>query len=123
MKIFKNVRESILSETKHNEKRKHINQIYNYVDKSGITKRVYDDEYWFGPSQLTKKIQELGYDVIQNPTSDQYHKNGYSNDGKEKSWDIMLSKDGIEVGGKIKAFAAGSVEYPFDKYDVTLTLW
>jgi len=123
MTTFRNMVEDILEKSGYKLKHKYIDQIYKAINDSGITKRIYNDEHWQGYNEILRKLDELGFEVITGPANDQLHSNGYSIDGKEKCWTVNLKKDEVEINGNIRAFAAGSVEYPFDKYDITLTLW
>ncbi len=31
--------------------------------------------------------------------------------------------NGIEINGSLKCHSAGTIEDPFDRYDITITLW
>lgn len=119
MSQFRTIVESIIDEATTKSSIK--NQIYNNI--SQLTNHLYKDENWQGYSNILDALNNMGYEVTSGPSNDELHKNGYSLDGKEKSWDVRLEKDGIVLNGKIKAFAAGTVDYPFSAYDLTVELW
>lgn len=119
MSQFRTIVESIINEA--NLKASIKNQIYNNI--SQLTNHLYKDEGWQGYNNILDVLNNMGFEVISGPSNDESHKNGYSVDGKEKSWDIRLEKDGMVLDGRIKAFAAGTVEYPFSAYDLTVVLW
>lgn len=121
MSEFRKIVENLIDEA--NSKASIKNKIYKAV--TPFTNHVYHDEYWRGYRDILKAIEDLGFEVISGPSNnDGYHSGGYTGDGKEKQWDLIIQKDNETIlNGHITAFAAGTVEYPFDSYDLTVTLW
>lgn len=119
MSKFKTITESILNEAMSRLDLRA--EVYNNVFDT--TKKMYKDEYWAGYTAILNKLKEIGFEIISAPANDELHRNGYSSDGKEKAWSVELTKDGKTLHGSIKAHAAGTIENPFEMYDLTIELW
>ena len=47
------------------------------------------------------------------------------NENEEKNLDVYIEEgeEYIEINGSLKCHSAGTMEDPFDRYDITITLW
>lgn len=117
------------------EKRKVQRAIYKELQKNNTTGRFYHDEYWAGVDAVRKDIDNALYSLVRK-TNHEYDcaigaiDGGYrkSKDGmaqwKEYRIDIFIK--GHEepfMQGHLNCHAAGSMEDPFDTYDMTVMLY
>ena len=118
--------------------------IYKVLNKNGTTKKIYSDETWEGP-RLEKKDVEEALDMFNNMeyTEDEFYTaqppmdfevevgpaqyGGYrtSADGhnKWKEYNILIYLKDAKypfMGGIVTCSAAGTVDNPFEKYDLTV---
>lgn len=102
-------------------------KIYNKTNK--LTGRLYRDESWEGVDLIENTIsdcmKEVGYDgkLLIYPVEGGYRT---SKDGlaQWKEYEVEInSADGVkEIYGKLNCHAAGSVNDPFDRYDMSLVI-
>ena len=112
-----------------------INQIYRIVKKYGIDSKVYHDENWQAISDYYRAISSLGCEVEMKPCGhisniDSMQSDGgycdYAEDGMPRSKQYAIKimfEDGMAIDGYIKCMAAGTVSYPFSRYDTCIVLW
>lgn len=112
------------------EKRKVQNAIYKQLEKTGTTGRFYKDENWEGVRLVRNDIEdafrtiknpEHEYEVSIAPDAGGYRK---SKDGMSqwKQYKIEIYIKGSEIpfmGGTLNCHAAGTVDDPFDMYDMS----
>lgn len=112
------------------EKKKVRNAIYAELEKNNTTGRFYRDTNWEGV-RIVKKDIENAFKNVKN-TEHEYEvsiapdNGGYktSNDGysKWKQYKIEIYIKGAELpfmGGTLNCHAAGTVEDPFETYDMS----
>lgn len=116
---------SILKESSnYNVKKKYINLIYKAVQKplSGIHK----DDNWSHAFNV--------FDIISDTLGEEWDINVWCENGgywkridefpNYKEYKVKItSTTGIEINGSLKCHSAGTLEDPFSRYDITLTLW
>lgn len=124
--IQRSVEKAILKEDldqpKVNKKRI-INAIYKAINP--LTQRLYNDEYWAGVSEVKNTIGALPFvtDISVSVENGGYRTNS-DNSAKWKEYKFEIQTDqNVAIYGQLNAHAAGSVQDPFDRYDITLTLW
>ena len=112
------------------EKKKVQNAIYKQLEKNGTTGKFYKDEAWEGVG-LVKKDIEAAFKNIKNPEHEYEvsiapDEGGYrkSKDGMSqwKQYKVEIYVKGAEIpfmGGTLNCHAAGTVEDPFDMYDMS----
>lgn len=115
---------------KASEKKKVQNAIYKQLEKTGTTGKFYHDDAWQGVDIVRKDIQdalsniknaEHEYEVSIAPDEGGYRK---SKDGMSqwKQYKVEIFVKGSEIpfmGGTLNCHAAGTVEDPFDMYDMS----
>ena len=115
---------------KASEKKKVQNAIYKQLEKTGTTGRFYRDESWEGVKLVRKDIQdafktiknpEHEYEVSIAPDDGGYRK---SKDGMSqwKQYKVEIYVKGAEdpfMIGTLNCHAAGTVQDPFDMYDMS----
>lgn len=101
-------------------KRTAINRIYRVTQD--ITGGIYHDDYWNGPRMVVNAIKSLGYEVGLGAKDGGYRKNNDGTQWKEYQIDID-TPEGFNIQGTLNCHAAGSMEDPFDRYDMSLILW
>lgn len=106
-----------------NIKKKVINQIYKYVQP--LTSHLYTDNDWRGVSNTFKTIESVIGDngeLEVNVENGGYwkHIQEFPN-YKEYKFTITLN-NGIVIGGSLKCHSAGTMEDPFGRYDITITM-
>ena len=115
---------------KETEKKKVQNAIYKQLEKTGTTGRFYRDDSWEGVKLVRKDIQdalsniknaEHEYEVSIAPDEGGYRK---SKDGMSqwKQYKVEIFVKGSELpfmGGTLNCHAAGTVDDPFDMYDMS----
>ena len=113
------------------EAKKIQNKIYKYLNKTGVTGGFYHDQSWEGVNAVRRDVQ----DALDNIEKDKYEliitrdnpdyrtsKDGLS---KWKQYKVeIFVKDHKDpfLMGTLNCFAAGSVEYPFDTYDMAFCI-
>lgn len=99
-----------------------INFIYRLI--SQYTASLYHDEHWGGVQIIIDTIRNIDgvTDVSYWAPNGGYRKNYEGVQWKEYMLKIETVQ-GIVIEGQINAHAAGSVEDPFDRYDITVVLW
>jgi hypothetical protein len=103
-----------------------MNRIYNEV--SDMTSHIYRDDDWRAVRFLCDKIRTTIAGISNDLTlfvsvpNGGYHSN---NDGTQwKEYALSIEQAGKEIiCGSLTAHAAGSVQDPFDRYDMTVVLW
>lgn len=124
-KVIKESVKKTINELNNSQlKKKYINKIYKYIDD--LTSHIYRDDDWRNVSLVFERI----YDAI-------------GNDGELKTWVedggywkqlgefpnykeykfLVSLTNGVEINGSLKCHTAGSMEDPFDRYDITVTMW
>lgn len=114
-----------------------INEIYNkqttlrrlYKVVEPFTHSKYHDTAWQGVSSMINALQDAGYDVSVTVKDGGYRnsKGGntlFAGDDTVSYWKEFNLEIPIEdkvINGRINAHAAGTVEDPFDSYDLTCT--
>lgn len=112
------------------EKKKVQNAIYKQLEKTGTTGKFYHDDAWQGVGIVRKDIQdalsniknaEHEYEVSIAPDEGGYRK---SKDGMSqwKQYKVEIFVKGSDLpfmGGTLNCHAAGTVEDPFDMYDMS----
>lgn len=116
------------------DKKKIQNAIYKQLSKTGTTGKFYRDSAWEGVDLVRRDIEDA-FKLIKNNTRQFevsiYPENGgyrKSKDGlsqwKEYKIDIYLKNHKTPImGGVLNCHAAGSVNDPFDAYDMSCTIW
>lgn len=103
-------------------KRTAINRIYKVTNE--LTSKIYrNDDYWNGPRKIVKAIKSLGYEVGLGAKDGGYRK---SSDGMSQWKEYQIDIDtpeGFNIQGTLNCHAAGSIEDPFDRYDMSLVMW
>lgn len=96
-----------------------MNRIYKVTHD--ITSHLYRDENWHGVTLVVDAIESLGYDCEVSVKDGGYREN----DGaKWKEYLLLIrTPEGFEIHGTLNCHAAGTVEYPFDRYDMSLVMW
>ena len=107
----------IISEV--SSKRVIINRIYKVTHD--ITSHFYRDENWHGVTLVVDAIESLGYECEVTVKDGGYREH----DGaKWKEYLLQItSPEGFVVHGTLNCHAAGSMEDPFDRYDMSLVMW
>ena len=112
------------------EKKKVQNAIYKQLEKTGTTGKFYHDDAWEGVRLVKKDIQdafktiknpEHEYEVSIAPDDGGYRK---SKDGMSqwKQYKVEIYVKGAEdpfMVGTLNCHAAGTVQDPFDMYDMS----
>jgi hypothetical protein len=105
-------------------KRKLIRKLYKETQE--LTSHIYRDDDWRHVSDSFAFIRDIIGDIGE--LSVRVENGGYVKDKdgipmyKEYLFNIVLN-DNSEINGSLKCHAAGSVEDPFDRYDITITMW
>ena len=126
--LHKIIRESVnnllVEASNNNIKKKYINKLYKGVQD--LTSHIYKDDNWSSAMKA--------FDIINNIIGSDGELNVWCENGgywkgagefpnyKEYKFEIELI-DGIKINGSLKCHSAGTVEDPFEKYDVTVTFW
>lgn len=112
------------------EKKKVQNAIYKQLEKTNTTGHYYHDDYWEGVKLVRKDIEDA-FKTIKNPEHEYEvsiapDEGGYrtSKDGmsKWKQYKVEIYVKGSELpfmGGTLNCHAAGTVDDPFDTYDMS----
>ena len=112
------------------EKKKVQNAIYKQLEKTGTTGRFYRDDAWEGVRLVKKDIEDAfkniknaphEYEVSISPDDGGYRK---SKDGMSqwKQYKVEIYVKGAEdpfMVGTLNCHAAGTVQDPFDMYDMS----
>lgn len=85
------------------------------------TQSFYSDEGWQGPHQVMDAMSKAGLDFTLTEAK-------YFNEDKSKIWRLKVrfyNNKGVEkfLGADITAFCAGTVQYPWKRYDITTTVY
>lgn len=113
-----------------NEKKKAINKIYKATKE--FTSHLYNDETWKGVDDITNTIKDLGYECELTVKDGGYRNSlgGHtmftdrSDVSYWKEYEISITTDtGVMINGTINCHAAGTTENPFERYDMTITLY
>lgn len=115
---------------KASEKRKIQNAIYKELQKTGTTGRFYHDDAWQGVDLVRQDITnalkniknpEHEYEVSIAPDNGGYRtsKDGLSKWKQYKIEIFVKGDDESFMGGTLNCHAAGTVEDPFDTYDMS----
>ena len=97
-----------------------MNVVYKATQQ--LTSRLYNDEHWQGVSDVRDVLGKLGIETDIHPINGGYRQNS-AGDAFWKEYQVQLQYGGVVVNGILNCHAAGSVEYPFDRYDMSLQLW
>ena len=87
-----------------------------------LTSRLYNDDHWQGVNDVRDALGKLGIESDIYPVDGGYRQNK-DGDSFWKEYQVHLQYGGVVVNGILNCHAAGSVEDPFDRYDMTLQLW
>ena len=101
-------------------KRRLMNVVYKATQQ--LTSRLYNDEHWQGVNDIRNVLGELGIDADIYPIDGGYRQNS-AGDAFWKEYQVQLQYEGVVINGILNCHAAGSVDDPFDRYDMTLQLW
>ena len=122
--ITESVKTVINEMSNSNIKKKYINRIYKATKQ--ITSRIYSDEYWKGVEDAFNAIENVinseGENNIRVENGGYWKRAGEFPNYKEYKFTIILN-NGIEINGSLKCHSAGTLENPFDSYDITITMW
>lgn len=122
--IKESVNNFILESSNSNIKKKYINKLYKGV--KDLTSHIYKDDNWSSAMKA--------FDIISNIIGNDGELSVWCENGgywkgvgefpnyKEYKFEIELIDD-IKINGSLKCHSAGTVEDPFEKYDVTVTFW
>ena len=122
--IIKTSINTILETSNSNIKKQYINKIHKLT--KDITSHLYKDENWEAVNQV--------FDIIENIIGHNGELNVWCENGgywkragefpnyKEYKFNIQLTNS-IEINGSLKCHTAGTIEDPFDRYDVTINMW
>jgi len=109
--------------TEVSSKRTIINRIYKVTHD--ITSHLYHDENWHGVTLVVDAIESLGYECEVTVKDGGYRSN--PKDPFGLPWKEYLLRietpEGFEVKGILNCHAAGSMQDPFDRYDMSFVLW
>ena len=130
-KIFESFSETEFDKSiKAPEKKKVQNAIYKQLGKTNTTGHYYHDDAWEGVNLVRKDIEDA-FKTIKNPEHEYEvsiapDAGGYrtSKDGlsKWKQYKVEIYVKGSEhpfMGGALNCHAAGTVDDPFDTYDMS----
>lgn len=107
--------------------RRIINTIYKQI--SVMTSRIYRDDNWQAVSSLCAEIRlalaSIGSDLeLAVSVKDGGYRTSRDGMSQWKEYCLSIENEGRElVAGTLNAHAAGSVEDPFSRYDMTVVLW
>jgi len=112
-------------------KRKTIRAAQNYIYDNilPVIKGLFKDVYWEPIHRVFEILSsEMGMNVNFGARNDSYYQHGYSLDGKSKAWQFDAKYrnnfgKNIKLNGQIIAHAAGTVEDPMCRYDLTFQLF
>lgn len=99
-------------------KRSAKNQLYRTI--SPLTSHKFSDESWQGVSQVIAALKEEGCEVDTRVENGGYRRNSSGTMWKEYLMDIQCGS--YTFTAILNCHAAGSVEDPFDRYDMTFIL-
>lgn len=130
-----------LDKTVKKPERKRVHTaIYDALEESGVTGKLYRDESWEGVRAVNKvcsnalknlnnKLDGFKYEIIIAPDNGGYRK---SNDGMSqwKQYKVEIYKNPIDskehpepfMIGTLNCHAAGSIKDPFDAYDMSFCI-
>lgn len=130
-----------LDKTVNKPERKRVHTaIYDALEESGVTGKLYRDESWEGVRAVNKvcsnalknlnnKLDGFKYEIIIAPDNGGYRK---SNDGMSqwKQYKVEIYKNPTDskehpepfMIGTLNCHAAGSVKDPFDAYDMSFCI-
>ena len=123
--IIKETVQNILLEASNSVvKKKYINKLYKATKE--MTSHLYKDDNWTAAFQVFDMMK----DTIGNDGEiDVWCENGGYWKGagefpnyKEYKFKIELV-GGVIINGSLKCHSAGTIEDPFDRYDITITFW
>ena len=101
-----------------------INKIYKAT--RDVTSHLYRDSNWeavFNAIDIIKNVIGEEGEVDVTVKNGGYWKTaGETPNYKEYLLKINMN-NGIEINGSLKCHSAGTMEDPFDRYDITITLW
>lgn len=97
-----------------------MNVVYKATQQ--LTSRLYNDDHWQGVNDVRDALGKLGIESDIYPIDGGYRQNK-DGDSFWKEYQVQLQYGGVVVNGILNCYAAGSVEDPFDRYDMTLQLW
>lgn len=117
---------SVINEiSKSGMKKKWINKIYKVI--TPLTSSIYRDDAWQNAKYVLNAIENV---VNKNAEMNVWCENGgywkqiheFPN-YKEYKFSIYFPEDDFEINGSLKCHAAGTLENPFERYDITVTMW
>lgn len=112
--------QKILLEGKSYTKKKFINKIYKVI--SPLTGKLCRDDAWQNAYQLMDVIDGLDFVDEMNVHCEN---GGYKEyDGaKSKEYLLDIQCEDILIQGVLTCHAAGTIENPWDRYDISVVLW
>lgn len=112
------------SKTKIYESNKRMrNRIAVNIQKSGITSHIYKDDNWAKVKELIDIINNVeGVNGVTYGAKDGGYRENSDGSGKRKIYQVEIDTIQGPIQGIITASAAGSVQDPFDRYDVNFTM-
>lgn len=79
-------------------------------------KGIYSDCYWTEVHNIFSQLNDIGCSVVINSAE-------YMDDASAKIWLYDIEVEGYKFSGVLNAHAAGSVQDPFDRYDISAYLF
>ena len=92
-----------------------------YYATRKLTAKSYFDTYWKGVNDIIDALLAEGCEVTTWCENGGYRRNSEGTQWKEYKMEIVCGK--YEFEAVLNCHAAGSVEDPFDRYDMTLIIW
>lgn len=130
-KIYQSIKPTDMKQVNESiSKRSIINKIYKVTN--GLTSHSYSDNDWSGAKQVFSAIESLGLEceVI---VKDGGYRNSlggntlYVNNQDVAYWKeyklLITSEDGVVINGTLNCHSAGSIDNPFERYDMSLVLY
>lgn len=93
-----------------------------YKTTAPLTSRLYKDDHWQGVDDIRNALAELNIETNIYPIDGGYRQNK-TGDAFWKEYQVEIQYGGVIIQGILNCHAAGSIEDPFDRYDMTLQLW
>jgi hypothetical protein len=105
-----NAKDAAPDKAKRKEMEKEIRNITN-----SISRGFYHDEQFLATRMVADALRKVGYRV-------EVTGGNYFNNGKSKEYKIRAEKEGEVFNGAIYLMAAGTIDDPFKRYDVSV-MW
>lgn len=123
-RIIKESIYNILESSNGNIKKQYINKIHKAT--KDLTSHLYKDESWEAVNNAFEIIEHIignnGNLKVWCENGGYWKRAGEFPNYKEYKFNIELL-NGVEINGSLKCHSAGTIEDPFDRYDVTINMW